>query len=164
MIAGFADPRNREYLDQLRSLSRDLPISIETDLSREELDERFRKARFYWHGMGLGVKEDNPLKMEHFGMTSAEAFCVEIPSASAISAEAFSFGCVPIVIDRGGQKEIITEENGCRFSTEEELIKVTGELIRDKERTDLLARNALKSAERFSADRFRAELNSLLCE
>ena len=149
MIAGFADPRNREYLDQLRSLSRDLPISIETDLSREELDERFRKARFYWHGMGLGVKEDNPLKMEHFGMTSAEAF---------------SFGCVPIVIDRGGQKEIITEENGCRFSTEEELIKVTGELIRDKERTDLLARNTLKSAERFSADRFRAELNSLLCE
>ena len=117
------------------------------DLPREELNEYFRRAKFYWHAMGLGAAEDNPLKMEHFGMTSAEAL---------------TFGCVPIVIDRGGQKEIVTEENGCRFSTEEELVQYTAELIRDPRRTHMLACNALKSAERYSMEKFRSEIRRIL--
>jgi len=147
VIAGLLDPRREEYADLLRSDLKNLPAEIVTDLPREELNAYFRRAKFYWHAMGLGVQEDNPLKMEHFGMTSAEAL---------------TFGCVPIVIDRGGQKEIVTPETGCRFSTEEELVNFTADLIRDPKKTYMLACNALKRAERYSMDRFRAEIRRYL--
>ena len=147
VIAGLSDPSHEDYLNQLQDELNELPAQVVTDLPREALCDYYRKAKYYWHGMGLGAADDNPLKMEHFGMTTAEAMTA---------------GCVPIVIDQGGQKEIVTAECGCRFSTEEELVQYTAALIHDPDRTRMLARNAIERSKRFSLDQFRKELERYL--
>ena len=73
VIAGLKDEKWSDYLEQLKKESRGLPVELVTDLPRNELIEYYRRAKYYWHAMGLGVSEENPLKMEHFGMTTAEA-------------------------------------------------------------------------------------------
>ncbi|MBU4190339.1 MAG: glycosyltransferase, partial [Candidatus Thermoplasmatota archaeon] len=59
---------------------------------------------------GFGVDEEKePEKVEHFGITTVEA-------AAA--------GCVPVVIRKGGQPEIVKEGiNGLLWEKEEELIE-----------------------------------------
>ncbi|MBR2676497.1 MAG: glycosyltransferase family 4 protein [Solobacterium sp.] len=149
VIAGLTDESRKDYLKQLKSESAGLPVELVTDLPRNELIGYYRKAKYYWHAMGLGVSEENPLKMEHFGMTTAEAM---------------TCGCVPIVIDQGGQKEIVPAGMGLRFSTEEELADRTAALIRDPQRTESLAYAAVQSARRFGLDRFRTQVLHALHE
>ncbi len=66
-------------------------------------------ASIFWSATGLGEDEERaPWAQEHFGMTTAEAM---------------AGGCVPVVIDRAGQREIVREGvNGFRWSTPAELI------------------------------------------
>ena len=74
------------------------------------------------------------------------------------TAEAMTCGCVPIVIDQGGQKEIVSAGMGIRFSSEEELVDATIALILDPQRTEELACAAVQSARRFSLERLRAQV------
>ena len=143
VITGLTDEKWNEYLEQLKTESSGLPIDLVTDLPRNELIEYYRKAKYYWHAMGLGVSQENPLKMEHFGMTTAEAM---------------TCGCVPIVIDQGGQKEIVSAGMGIRFSSEEELVDATIALILDPQRTEELACAAVQSTRRSSLERLHAQV------
>ncbi len=66
----------------------------------------------FWSATGYGEDEQkNPWASEHFGMTTVEAM---------------AGGCVPVVIDRAGQKEIVREGlDGYRWSTPEQLVERT---------------------------------------
>jgi glycosyltransferase involved in cell wall biosynthesis len=69
--------------------------------------------------------------------------------------EAMAGGCVPVVIDRAGQKEIVREGlDGYRWSTPEELIAHTGRLARDEALRARLAATARQRAEQFDEDAF----------
>jgi len=101
----------------------------------------------FWSATGYGQDEAKaPWSSEHFGMTTVEAM---------------AGGCVPVVIDKAGQKEIVREGvDGFRWSTPEQLIARTVELVHDDALRARLAAAATLRAQDFSevafADRWHA--------
>ena len=61
--------------------------------------------------------------------------------------EAMSAGCVPVVINKGGQQEIVNGNCGFRWNSIDELIEYTEKLIKN--------RNLLKSMEQESRKRWQ---------
>ena len=80
----------------------DLPVELKVNIPVSELQEMYRQAGIFWHFCGLLQTE--PALVEHFGMTTVEAM---------------QNGCVPVVFDGGGQREIVEEgRSGFRFCRE----------------------------------------------
>ena len=71
--------------------------------------------------------------------------------------------CVPIVIDGGGQREIVVhEESGFRFSNLEELKAFSVRVIADRELCQRMAEQAFQRSQLFNQDVFRSNVESLL--
>ncbi len=92
VIIGNTDTRELEYYNRVIEESKKYDIEIYCNVPYEDLLKWYKKSKFFWHAKGYGVPENDPEKMEHFGMTTVEAM---------IS------GCVPIVINKAGQREIV---------------------------------------------------------
>ncbi|MEM3522934.1 MAG: glycosyltransferase, partial [Candidatus Bathyarchaeia archaeon] len=115
-LAGSVVPEDQPYLKYLQNLARDYPIFFHVNLSFSDISELYKIAKVYWHATGFGLNpEQYPEKQEHFGISTCEAM---------------SMGCVPVVISRGGQPEIV-QHGLCGFlwETLEELKKFTFTLI-----------------------------------
>lgn len=97
-------PKHIEYFEMLEDICREsADIEIRADLPFPELLELYRRAAIYWHAAGWGERVNkNPERFEHFGITTCEAM---------------ASGCVPIVFDAAGQREIVaTSELGFRYA------------------------------------------------
>ena len=76
----------------------------------------YGKSSIYWHATGYG--EDNPKKFEHFGISTVEAMAAE---------------CIPVVINLGGQPEIVEQSvNGFLWNSIPELKKFSLKLVNTK--------------------------------
>ena len=76
--------------------------------------------------------------------------------------EAMAAGCVPIVINKGGQPEIVNhQQDGLLWKSKEELIKQTLKVARDNQLREKLARAAQKRAQVFSQEQFCQEIVKL---
>jgi glycosyltransferase involved in cell wall biosynthesis len=131
------------YLAELREMAQGYPIELHVDAPWSTLTTLLGSASIYWHAMGYGDDlQRHPDRAEHFGITTVEAM---------------SAGCVPIVIDAGGQPEIVREgENGYLWQNLDELQAKTLQVIGDPALRDRLARAAQASSQRFcDADAFR---------
>ena len=97
-----------DYLDEVRASLIGTNYEIITNASFEYLCYSYRRAAVYVHAAGFGNDpEIEPANFEHFGMTVAEA------AAS---------GCLPLVYDAAGPKEIVNMlEFGYLFSSRDEL-------------------------------------------
>lgn len=124
-------------------------ISVYKNATFEEIEKLYGKAKIYWHAAGfLEDLQKNPERAEHFGISTVEAM---------------SFGAVPVVVNAGGQVEIVQNgDNGFLWNTEEELIERTHKLATDKMLLDELSRKAVESSKRFTHERFCEELNHLI--
>lgn len=133
------DPDSIAYHRQVVELAQGYPVRIVTDAPRDELDRLYREAAVYWHAAGHGVDEEaHPEALEHFGMTTVEAM---------------ARGVVPVVIGRGGQREVVTDGvNGYLWEAPETLVARTRQLI---DSPDL--RSRLGAAAREASRRFRRE-------
>src|SRR5262249_60230656 len=70
-------------------------------------------------------------------------------------AEAMAGGCVPIVIDRAGQREIVREGvDGYRWRSVDELAARTREVAADEELRSRLAASAIARAQEYSDKAF----------
>ena len=77
--------------------------------------------------------------------------------------EAMQNGCVPVVIDGGGQKEIVENGvNGFRFRNEREMKKLTIWLIKDEKLMMHLSLSTKKSSEEYSKDKFQKIFKELI--
>ena len=126
-------PADLEYLDKIKKLAATVNnVFIHENCKYADLMELYGKAKIFWHGTGYGVDENlEPEKMEHFGITTVEAM---------------SFGAVPVVINKGGQKETVEDGvNGFRWDNEKECVENSKKLIDDDE---LRKKMAVISAER----------------
>lgn len=85
-LVGAATEGDLEYVDELKKMAKGYPVIFEVNASYEQLVKLYGESKIYWHAMGYG--EDDPTKMEHFGISTVEAM---------------SGGCVPVVINKGGQ-------------------------------------------------------------
>lgn len=152
-LAGGTTPgsAHQEYLDKVRSLAQGYPIWIHTDVPFEHLAELYAESAIYWHASGFGEDENRePVKFEHFGITTVEAMAA---------------GCVPVVIGKGGQPEIVRHGyNGFLWNTLRELKEFTWLLIREPGLRQRMADAALKECRHYDRRHFQARLAKLLDE
>ena len=136
------------YLDKVRDAIAGTACEIEVlaNIPVERIRDLYRRAAIFWHACGLD--EDRPERVEHFGMTTVEAM---------------QNYCVPIVIDGGGQREIVQhEQNGFRFGSIEDLQRYTLRLLKDADERRRLAAAAYERSHCFNRDVFRSELDKFL--
>ena len=142
IIAGSVIGVDDSYVEELINI--DPSVEFVFDPTREKLDELYGTSGIFWHAKGFGT--DKPLDFEHFGMTTVEAM---------------SGGCIPIVIDKGGQREIVTDGCGFRWNTIEELVRQTESVIMGNN-AEKLRLNAVRRAHNFSKEMFSEQLSSIL--
>lgn len=137
-----------DTLENLKNKAGSLPIKFLVNPDFDKLKNLYAKSKFFWHAAGFEIDETkDPEKVEHFGMTTVEAM---------------SAGCIPVVMARGGQKEIISENNGFLFEDISSLAKQTEKLIKDKELSESYSKSAIQSAEKYSTKNFMNKISSLL--
>lgn len=139
---------DEEYLNELKKLAKDAPVFFYPNLSFKELINLYGKSSIYWHAAGFG--ETDPTRMEHFGITTVEAMAA---------------GCIPVVINKGGQTEIVEDgQSGYLWETLAELKKLTIELIGDKQLRERLSKESQKRSRKFSKEKFQERIKKLICD
>lgn len=140
---------DESYAAEVARKAKGEDIEIHHSVSREELWKWYDKASLYWHATGFGVDETrHPEKVEHFGITTFEAM---------------SRGCVPVVIGKGGQPEVLGPElQDLLWQTKSEGIEITQHLLQDVSKREVLAKKAYQRAQVFGPDRFKNQLLEML--
>lgn len=140
---------DQEYADRIQEMAQGFPIQIIHNASQEALKNLFSRAKIYWHATGYEVDEYlHPEKMEHFGITTIEAM---------------ASGCVPIVINKGGQKEIIEHGvSGYLWNERDALIEKTLACIKEEVDMADIAQHARERASTFSPESFYRKLDTMV--
>jgi glycosyltransferase involved in cell wall biosynthesis len=86
---------------------------------------------------------------EHFGITIVESMAA---------------GCVPVVNDSGGPREIVSDEVGYRWSTVDQAVAQVSELVNDDSVRRRLSNGAAFRAKQFGPEVFELGLGSVLRE
>ena len=152
LAGGVEDKREHlNYVKEIEDLSKGYPIKIMTNLKWGDLVELFAKALIFWHASGMGEDENrHPEKFEHFGITTVEAM---------------ASGCIPVVINKGGQVEIIDDAcNGFLFENWEQMKAVTLKICAKPGTFASVSQNALASSKKFSSNIFKEQLMHIIEE
>ena len=149
ILTGQSKKQDYRYIKNLKASVKGYAIRIRENISYNDLRKLYAKASIYWHATGFGEDETrNPQKMEHFGISTVEAEAA---------------GAVPVVIEKGGQKEIIKDgKNGRLWSTKTQLYEITKNLIKNKGQWQRLSKEAMKDSKRFSQERFIKEYEKII--
>ena len=141
-----ARAENHEFFDRVRQAAAGIPARVEANLDRASLRALFERASIFWHATGLNDDTDaRPELAEHFGMATVEAMAA---------------GCVPVVIDKGGQREIVAHgETGFLWNTIDELQMYTKRLMDDDHLWRRMSAAAQARAQRFAKPRFITEIS-----
>ena len=139
LVLAGGTPKINPYYDKVRKKAKRISnIEIATNLNNYEIKKLYSKASIFWHACGLD--ENDPRLIEHFGMTTVEAM---------------QNYCVPVVIDGGGQREIVEHGiSGFRFTSKEELKSYTLKLINDDYLREKMTKNAYNRSKKFSKEEF----------
>lgn len=144
-LVGSASEGDQTYLDELNEISQGLPIRFYPNLAYDDLVKLYGESRIYWHGAGYG--ETDLTKMEHFGIATVEAM---------------AGGCVPVVIGRGGQVEIVDHgKSGFLWTTLNDLEGYTLKLIENETLRKNVSKKAVKRSHYFSKSNFEKKILQL---
>jgi glycosyltransferase involved in cell wall biosynthesis len=137
---GRADADTR-YFQDVNRIGAGHGGEARADVDHDELKALYETSKIFWHAAGFGVDAQKfPDNLEHFGIVTVEAMAA---------------GCVPIVIDRGGQSEIVQHgQNGFVWRTLDELKECTRQVVEDEELRTRLSAAARKRAQRFGKQAF----------
>ncbi|MEM2901716.1 MAG: glycosyltransferase [Candidatus Bathyarchaeia archaeon] len=122
-----------------KSLLRRKPsnVCIKTNVTRKLLVEELSSSKLYLHCM----------HGEHFGISVVEAMAA---------------GCVPIVHDSGGVREIVTPTVGFRYTDLKEAITKIKTALEDEGLYRKLSQNSVKESAKFSVENFKKSLISFI--
>jgi glycosyltransferase involved in cell wall biosynthesis len=140
-VVGGCEESQLPYLEQVRAAAAGLPVEIHPNAPRELVRRLMGSASIFWSATGYGDDEEkSPWTHEHFGMTTAEAM---------------AHGCVPVVIDKAGQREIVRDGvDGYRWSTPTDLAEHTRRVAGDEALRTRLAASAVQRAQQYSDEAF----------
>jgi glycosyltransferase involved in cell wall biosynthesis len=101
LAGSFVDSSaSRRLVEKLKRENKGFPVHFHINESYDSLRRLYNEATVFWHAAGYGIDVDrNPERAEHFGMSTVEAM---------------STGCIPVVANKGGQKEIV-QHGVCGF-------------------------------------------------
>jgi len=146
MAGGLSDKKeHKQYLEEIKKEARGFPVRLLPNAGYQELKDLFSVSHIFWHAAGMGEDEErHPEKFEHFGITTVEAMAA---------------GCIPIVINKGGGKEIIRDGiDGFLFQDPGQLKNITIRVVKGEYDLQALRRNALERAGMFSSKNFSKKL------
>lgn len=148
VLATSVKDDDRKDFEKIKNLAKGYPIEFEVNRRNDDLWEIYSKAKIYWHASGFGEDlEKHPEFAEHFGISTVEAM---------------GAGAVPVVINAGGQKEIIEEGTGFLWDTLDDLKEDTLALINDEISLKKYSESAKKRAQFFSDDKFCERISQLI--
>jgi glycosyltransferase involved in cell wall biosynthesis len=150
-VVGGCEVTQLPYLRSVQAAAQGLPVVVEANVRREQVRRLYSTASIFWSATGYGEDESvQPWASEHFGMTTVEAM---------------SGGCVPIVIDRAGGREIVRHlVDGIRWNSPRELLDYTELVSRDEGLRSRLAHSAMQRAYDFSDEAFAASWRKLAAQ
>lgn len=146
---------HQSYAEKVKAATVGYPIELHINAPFAHLQQLYGESKIYWHAAGHGESAARePVKLEHFGMTTVEAMAA---------------GGVPVVINRGGQPEIIEYgKSGFHWDTTAQLIERTQQIIADPERCEQMAQAAIVRSKYFDTTHFEqrllASLESIGCK
>lgn len=142
---------DEDYAQKVAFLAQGFPIEIFHSVTRSELNTLYSRSAVYWHATGYGIDEERePEKVEHFGISTGEAM---------------AYGCVPVVLGKGGQPEVLGPMlKHLLWQTQEECIEKTATLIKNKELREKNGVLAQEQVLEFSEKRFRTTLSQMVQE
>lgn len=144
-LAGSAGEGDKDYLNFLKNLAKNLPVNFYPNLDYSDLVKLYGESAIYWHASGYG--ENDPTKMEHFGISTVEAM---------------AGGCVPVVIGKGGQREIVEHsKSGYLWDSLDELEEYTLQLIESETLRERMSNLATERAQIFSRNKFEENILDL---
>jgi glycosyltransferase involved in cell wall biosynthesis len=139
---------SRLRVESLTSEARGLPVFFHFDIDLDDLRGLYRGASVYWHATGYGLPSQRPEGLEHFGMTTVEAM---------------SAGAVPVVIDAGGQTEIVSHAvDGFLWKSLDALRNLTRQLIADDALRTHMSARAVASSARFGRADFNRRMDHII--
>jgi len=142
VLAGRIPLSAKGSLIALKKMAIGLPVEFHHDVHFDKIKVLYGKAKIYWHAKGYGTNDPN--LFEHFGMSTVEA------QASR---------CVPVVIDKGGQQEIVEHGvTGFKWKTKEELKEFTLKMANEPGLTQRIAKRAQDTSKRFGVKAYTKEL------
>ena len=145
-VVGGCEDSQKPYVEQVRAAAAGLPVEIHPNAPRAEVERLLSTSSVFWSATGYGEDDRRrPWTAEHFGMTTVEAMAA---------------GCVPVVIDRAGQREIVRHGlDGYRWTSPEQIASFTRRLANEEGLRSRLAAAAIERAQTFSdaafAERWR---------
>lgn len=144
-----ARPEHRAYLAQVRAAAAGYPIVLHVNAPFAELRELYSAASLFWHATGFEEDEaQSPESLEHFGMVTVEAMAAS---------------CVPVVIARAGQLEIVEPDvSGLLWETLSQLQAQTRRLLTDHMLRERLAAGARERSLMFGMDHFARDVRALI--
>ena len=149
VLAVSVKKEDQEEFDELKKTTEGFPIEFLLNKNNNALWDTYSKAKIYWHASGFGEDlEKHPEFAEHFGISTVEAM---------------GAGAVPVVINAGGQAEIVEDKkSGFLWNTTEDLGEITKKLINDDKLLEEVSIEAAKRADYFAGERFCKDLLAML--
>lgn len=139
---------DEQVLKKLKKSAEGLNVEFIFNPDFNSLKELYSRAKFFWHAAGYEINEQtDPEKVEHFGMATVEAM---------------ASGAIPVVIAKGGQKEIVTPGTGYLCEDAAEIAGQTLALIDRPEVIKNISTAAIERSKTFSISEFNKKLVSLL--
>jgi glycosyltransferase involved in cell wall biosynthesis len=137
------------YFDDLSRVGAESHAHVLANLNRGEVQNLFERAKIFWHAAGYGEDEEmHPGLSEHFGIATVEAMAA---------------GCVPVVINKGAQNEIVEHGiSGYLWDELEQLKEYTLLLARDESLRRRMSEAARERARLFSVEAFQEKFLGLL--
>jgi glycosyltransferase involved in cell wall biosynthesis len=147
-LVGHVGPTNedRAFVEWLRNAALNYPIHIRPGIEFNELQRLYQKSSIYWHATGLGAI--HPGRQEHFGISIVEAM---------------SAGVVPVVINKGGPREIIKPGvNGYLWNSLAELKVLSMHLIKEPQSLQKISTAAAIDSRTFSVSEFLDRMDQII--
>lgn len=149
ILAGGAEVGSDDFVKQLEQEIKGFQIEVIKSPDFKILKDLYGKAKIFVSAAGYKVDEEKePQKVEHFGIAVVESMAA---------------GCVPIIYNAGGHKEIIENNiNGFLWNSTGDLYGYIKKVADNEKVRREISINARKDSQKFSYEKFEEKFISLL--